>query len=238
LNRNDVVKIVVKRHPEIIPYLHKAIRFIAAVSNPATKTEGAYFMQIWKRVKELYNGEISEGDFADAMARIVQEQLTKAFRAALRDSELDPNLVNEAGEGFADELEQMILDEYDFVDGLASDIVSAAGSDSGYESFRSRAEIWANRYNDAYNTAMMIIGEQYNNNMIWEYGDTEHCDTCQRLNGIVMSAREWDELGVRPQDPPNDLLECGGWRCGCTLSPTDKRRSPKAYDTVLNIVSK
>jgi hypothetical protein len=57
-----------------------------------------------------------------------------------------------------------------------------------------------------------------------------------------MSAREWQELDVHPRGYPNPGLECQGGgpanHCDCTLEPTDGRRSPKAYNTVLNIVSK
>lgn len=48
------------------------------------------------------------------------------------------------------------------------------------------------------------------------------------LNGIVAYAREWNEYGIHPQSPPNDLLECGGWRCQCRLVSTAKRVTPKA----------
>ena len=69
--------------------------------------------------------------------------------------------------------------------------------------------------------------------MKWELGETEeHCETCAALNGIVAFAREWETLGVHPQDAPNNKLECGGWQCGCTLTPTSQRRTSDAYGRI------
>lgn len=234
----DYVKAAIKAEPAVHPHLFGRARWISAVyMHNAVKTEEALTRQVYNRCKELYNGEIDAGEFLDAMASIVEEQLTKAFREALRDNELDPELVKEDGEGYKDELEAMILNEFDYVDGLAADVLAAKDAGTGFEEFRARAELWGSRYNDAYNQANAIIAENEGNNLIWIYGDTEHCTTCNELNGIVARAADWETAGVYPQQPPNDLLECGGWRCQCRLEPTDKRRSPKALDTILNVIA-
>jgi hypothetical protein len=81
-----------------------------------------------------------------------------------------------------------------------------------------------------------MIAAHYGQRMMWVYGDADHCSTCEQLNGIVAYASEWETLGVKPQSPPNPLLQCGGWRCKCSLRVTDRRRSPKAFETIMNIV--
>lgn len=80
-----------------------------------------------------------------------------------------------------------------------------------------RVETWANRYNEAKHLAMgMACGDQ---KLVWQLGPTKvHCGTCLKMNGKVKRASQWDRAGVRPQSPE---LECGGWRCLCTLNPTD-----------------
>lgn len=202
------------------------------------KTQDAYYRQIWNLTLGLYRDEISQGDFVDGMAEVIQEQLTRAFREALRQNDMDPDLVNDYGDGYGDELESMILSEFMFVDRFVLDIVEARRTDSGFEQFQTRAQVWANRYNEAVNTANALIAEQNGSNLVWHYGDTEHCETCQSLNGIVAPASVWEQLGIHPQEPPNDALECGGWRCRCRLEPTDKRASPKAFESIMNIVSR
>jgi hypothetical protein len=103
-------------------------------------------------------------------------------------------------------------------------------------------DIWANRYPDVVNQAILATAEE-KTKLEWVYSpEKEHCTICSALNGIVAYAREWDELGVRPQNPPNPALSkdnggCGGWRCGCELIPTTRRRSPDAFTTIMNIVA-
>ena len=72
--------------------------------------------------------------------------------------------------------------------------------------------------------------------MVWVYGETEHCETCRQLNGIVARATEWQRIGVRPQNAPNGLLDCGGWNCQCAINPTTQRRTPGAYDKIIGII--
>ena len=240
--QTSLIRQSVALFPAAVHHLHGWPRYIARMKDtypePAQKTEGAMARQIYSRCRELYSGEIDRGEFLDAMADIVQEQLTRAFRAALRDNGLDPDLVNQDGEGFKDELEDTILHEYDFVDNLAADVEQAAADGADVGQFQARADLWAARYPDAYNQAQAIISEQMGGKLKWVFGDTEHCATCEALNGIVLYAREWEELGVHPQQPPNELLECGGWRCQCRIEPTDQRRSPRGFETVMNIVNK
>lgn len=233
----NAIKTAVGYYPELRPMLGRRARYIAALGKPhdETKTQDAYFRQIWGGILDLYRGG-NEGDFIDGMAQSIEQQLTRAFRQALRDNELDPAQVET--EPYAPALEEMILNEFDFVDGLASDIIAAREAETGFEQFRARAEMWSNRYNDAVNQANALIAEEEGNNLVWVYGDTDHCETCRALNGIVAKAETWAELGVYPQQPPNDVLDCGGYRCACTLEPTNKRQSPKAYDAILNAVNK
>jgi len=238
----------VKLYPDILPYLSRKARYISALGKPyplEAKTQDAYSRSIWNRVLELYRGEVSGGDFVDAMAQLIEEQLTKAFREALRDNELDAEQVTQ--EPYAPALEDMILNEFDFVDGLANDIEAARTNESGFEQFRARADMWANRYAQAYDTAQTLILSANGGKMIWVLGATEkHCPFCKDLAGIVAFASEWEELDVHPQHAPNWALTgerngekgCEGWQCDCSKEPTDQRRSPKAFETIMNIVSK
>lgn len=235
----STLRAIVSRLPAVVPHLTPRARLLAGVRVvPETKTQDAYYRQIWGLTLDLYRDEISQDAFIDGMAVVVQEQLTRAFREALRQNDMDPELVNDYGEGYGDELMTMILREFEFVDGYAADIVAARAAGSGFEQFQTRAAIWANRYAEAVNRANELIAEANGNNLMWVYGDTEHCETCQALNGIVAPASTWMQLSIHPQEPPNDILECGGWRCQCRLEPTDKRSSPKAFDTIMNIVTR
>ncbi len=185
-------------------------------------------------VNGVYNNLVG-GDFIDAMANLISGQLTQAFQQALEDEGYTdfvmPDYLNAA-------LESMILSQYDYVDGFFRDIINARIDGTSVSPLLARARLWANQWQAAYNEAIRLMTLEGGGNLMWVYGEAEHCETCNSLNGIVASAKEWDELGVQPQNPPNNMISCGGWNCQCSLTPTDKRRSPKAYDTILNAVTK
>ena len=56
----------------------------------------------------------------------------------------------------------------------------------------------------------------------WVYGDTEHCDDCQRLNGQKHRMRDWLKSAYLPQ---SDALECNGFNCKCRLVKATGRAS-------------
>lgn len=185
-------------------------------------------------VKGVYDGNVG-GEFIDVMANIISGQLTQAFQQAFEDEGYTdynmPDYLNSA-------LESMILSQYDFVDQFYRDIVDARIDGTSINPLLARAGLWANQWLAAYNEAIRLMTLENGGNLIWVYGEAEHCNTCNALNGIVASAKEWEDLGVQPQNAPNPLIDCGGWNCQCSLEPTEKRRSPKAFDTIMNIVTK
>ena len=121
--------------------------------------------------------------------------------------------------------------------------LAAAEAGKDVSQFRARVDLWVGRYDDVTNQAITFYAER-GQRLMWVEGDTvQKCDICTALDGIVAFAWEWEELQVHPQQPPNPALSpenggCGGWRCGCSLVPTDKRRSPDAFTTIMNIVTR
>ena len=229
---HQIIRQVVKIYPEVKPLLSNRARWMLGI--PDIKTYDYFLTELSRMIRNVYTGNMG-GDFIDIMANLISGQLTQAYNQAWKD---------EGGEGslpdyLSQSLEDAILNQYDFVDGLYRDIVDARVDKTPIDPLLARAPLWAERWNEAYNTAVLLITSENGGNLVWELGETEqHCTTCAALNGIVARASEWEELGVKPQSAPNDVLECGGWKCDCRLSPTDKRRSPKAYDMIMNIVSK
>lgn len=232
----STLRVAIKRYPEVVPMLIGYGRWMAyawADNGIEIKSYDDFLSRIKGLIRGVYSGKIG-GAFIDSMAALVSRQITLAVRQAWRD-EGDEGKIPPYLTEYSDSL---ILDQYDFVDQFYRDIVDAKLEKLPLDGLYSRAEIWANQFNSAYNEAVRLITLDTGGKLEWEYGDTDHCDTCLSLNGIVAFAREWDELGVHPQQPKNDMLECGGWKCQCRLVPTEARRSPKAYNLILNAVTK
>jgi len=198
----------------------------------AVKTYGFFLMSLQRLIRDVYQGDMGEG-FIDATADLIASQLRRAWNEGMRANDLDP-----AGDMLPEweaELQDAIADQFPFVDTLYSDIIDAREAEAGTAALLSRAELWANQYNSVVNQSKITTARK-GAKLVWVYGDTEHCDTCLRLNGIVAFASEWAELGVRPQSPPNGLLVCGGWKCQCRLDQTTARRSPNAAVRITAIV--
>ncbi len=218
--------------PGALSYLSPAERRMLAEPTPY-KSYDFFLSAITGLVEGVYQGFIA-GDFIDVFANLISGQLTDAYMRAWADdghfSELPPYL--------SDALEAAILQQYEHVDQFYRDIVDARVDQTSIAPLLNRAGMWANQYNNAYNEAIRLITLENGGKLMWREGDTvDKCDTCLALDGIVLRAKEWEALGVHPQGAPNDKLICNGWQCGCKLEPTDQRRSPHGFETVMNIVN-
>lgn len=225
------VREAVKRVPYVLPLLSNKTRW--KLHEPAAYKSAEYMTaQVRRLVTSLYSGYIG-GEFIDTMANLISGQLYDAYSKAWSD-------YGEAGAlpTFLDAAYQEdVLRQYDYVDQYYRDIVDARVDGTPIDPLLVRANMWGNRWNDSYSRASSLITQEMGGNMVWKYGDTDHCETCRALDGIVASAKEWEQAGVKPQNAPNKYLECGGWLCQCSLTPTTARRSPKAFDSILNAVA-
>jgi hypothetical protein len=198
---------------------------------PEVKTVEYFLRQIQGLVRAVYNN-ILGGEFIDIMADLISGQLTQAANQALQEANVTMT------DSIRAAVESAILSEYTHVDQYYRDIVDAKVDGTSIEPLLARAQMWATRWNDVYNMVKTMIAAEFGQKLEWVYGDTDHCTTCQSLNGIVAYASEWDMLNIHPQGAPNGALECGGWRCQCQLVVTEKRKTPNALNLIMNATVK
>jgi hypothetical protein len=227
----DYARSAIEAAPQVKAHLSMQTRYTLAI--PSVKTYD-YFLEVVERaVKSVYNGLIG-GDFVDILGSLIKGQIKQAYEAAWTDEGNDPPLP-----AFLETAMNNSIDDqsnFDWIYQYYQDIIDARVDKTSIEPLLYRAQLWANRYTEAQNDAARLIQSEMGGNMIWRMGGTEkHCSTCAALDGIVAYATEWETAQLKPQGAPNDLLECGGWNCGCSLEPTEQRRSPKALDTLMNI---
>jgi hypothetical protein len=222
-----------KRMPELDGYLSaRTIRILSNVDE--FKTEAYFQRHINGLVRGVYSGNIG-GEFVDVFANLISGQLTDAYEKAWQadGNELPlPDYLNAS-------LQELVSNQYAYVDDFYRAIVDARIDNTGVSGMVARGELWANRYKEATAEAARQIALENGGKLQWKLGKTEeHCTTCAQLDGLVAYAKEWETANFRPQSAPNVMLECGGWRCDCALEPTDRRRSSKVLDTLLNIGGK
>jgi hypothetical protein len=228
-----VIQAAIQIEPRIVARLSAAA---LQMIGRGVKTYGYFLSTLERLIQSVYDGNLG-GEFIEVVQNLILGQISQAYEQAWQDD----------GDGLPvpeylrDASQAMVLEQYEHVEGLYRDIVDARVD--GTAAPVSRAALWAGQYDVAYREATQLIQMEGGGNFVWRKGNTERgCSTCAALDGIVASAREWDELDVHPRGYPNPKLECQGGgpvnNCDCTLEPTDQRRSPKAFDTILNIVSR
>ena len=173
--------------------------------------------------------EGSRGNFSTRMNTLIKFGLNDAWVAGaalvnVNKDEFEQEDWDEIGRIVAEE-KSHVADLLDYLDTLAND---PKGS---LQSAMPRLEMWANRFNDVVNQAMVWFGGK--TRLKWVMGPTEdHCDSCGKLNGIVAWAREWETADIRPQSHD---LQCHGYNCLCRLEPTTQRRSPRALERIRSV---
>lgn len=190
---------------EVLLQMASRIRAIALqrhVEDGAHKTPETYRRVMRSLVTALFDRQMDEFAFVDAMIPLIDKQLTLAWTVGAYDvGVLEAEFTMEDIQHY----EAIVNNEYQFVLRFAQDIADTRDAGGEINGLLARVDLWANRYNDVVNEAHVWFGGK--TRLAWRLGKTEeHCDTCQRLNGIVAFASEWDASGVRPQHPPNPHL--------------------------------
>ena len=166
-------------------------------------------------VTTLYAGVITYGQAYARASKIISEALRSAFyagfvKAGIYPSEITPEEHNK--------INDYIYTQIDFLPGYLNAIQSHASSKAG---LISRLELWINRYREAINLG--FLWAEGDPKVIWVLGPTsDHCSSCSRAAGKVKRKSQFEAIGLIPQ---STNLECGGFRCKCSLEKTDEPMS-------------
>ena len=183
----------------------------------ALKTVSYYTRVLSRDIRRLYNGDIDTNAFTDNLSGYVERQLRRAWNEGMRANGFNP--ANDMTPEWEAVYQQAVVDEYEYIDRLADQIIEAKRAGKSIDPFLSRAELWANRYTEIVNRAMAETG--LDELFEWELGATEkHCTeeddpqyNCSDRAGLVKTGAEW-KADVMPQ---SRLLGCNGYRCDCRL---------------------
>lgn len=184
------------------------------------KTIAGYRATLRANVRALWNGTWDVFDFTNAMTNSVINGLNAAFNEGLAS-------VGATGVDVSPQerraLRNVIDNELLQVDGFGDAIEAGSKANGGkLGDHFARLELWLRRYPQCFQMGA-LAGGRVEDMYIWTLGRTEqHCQSCATLHGTVASKADWQVAGLRPKHPPNPRLQCGGWRCDCTLSKTDQ----------------
>lgn len=167
-------------------------------------------------IRGLWAGEMDAYGFWEAMGAAFRLNLPLAWRAGAAVCGIKPEEYTPEEQAA---LTNLINEQYRHMAAFADQIIAGDKAHGGKLATQlARGETWVTTWRTAYAKAQaMACG---NRKLEWMLGDAEHCSSCLKLAGKVKRANYWRDH-VLPQNPPNDQLECGGWRCQCRLVPTD-----------------
>jgi len=180
-------------------------------------TTDKYAREIDAAAKQYWK-DGSKGGFLTRMRGTVKFGLTDAFDLGASDMGITKEDYTEKDTKARDDI---ITEEQSHIPDLFEFLDKAANSGTqNLADLQYRLDLWKARFDDVRGRARVIVAEDAK--LEWVYGDTEHCPSCLKLNGIVKRASFWKKYGVEPKNPPNEKLKCKGFKCQCELQPTDK----------------
>lgn len=178
------------------------------------KTEPRLLQALRSAVRGLWSGVYTLNEFAVAMLDALDGGFYRAFKRGFGEFGISPDEWTPSEKA---ELYQMLADQALYVEAFGQWILENSKANGGkLRDVLARVDLWANRYNEAYNRARILAARD--GHLMWVLGQAEHCSSCLKLAGKVKRGSVWLEAGIQPQ---SHLLECGGYRCQCSLVPTD-----------------
>ena len=149
-----------------------------------------------------------------ALRAMLQEQGSKAYIDGLRDGGAESlEMTPERKRDISAWRTQQSAYVSKFAETLAS-------TEMTREQIASRADMWTHRsINPVYYMGLAEANKDQRYQWVVD-PRKEHCKTCLAMNGQVHKLKDYIKSGILPQSP---LLECGGYKCGCSLKRVEGR---------------
>jgi hypothetical protein len=177
-----------------------------------------YYADMTALADMAYAGDIDEFEYRQEQERMTTAVLLALFLLA------GGNQGTPAGAQFLEEQQAMIRDSTQALAGDLFDGRYSASENKTAEAARgsllSRLELWTFNMGAAFYIGLItaVTALAAEPSYQWVLGRTEkHCSTCLEQNGQVRTRSEWAIWAADGVHPQGRGLECGGWRCDCSL---------------------
>lgn len=167
-------------------------------------------------VYDVFNGRSDATDMRRAHKALLKSHAEPVYiegmnEGGLKEEDFDEDDLAQIEEDVGDWLGKQI----DEVNGFAKDTAAAAKDKDLRHAILDRLEMWV----DSLRT-LGDMGKAYalkSEKGEWRYGDTEHCDTCLKLNGKVHRVSWFLDRGYIPGENGSETLDCKGFKCQCGI---------------------
>lgn len=190
----------------------------------STKNKADFRRAMRAAVRGLWQGYFDGFDFVDQFRAALTRGLTQAWHAGAAECGIKPD---EFSDDETRALNNLIYGQLPYAPGFANEIITERerqaeeGAVAGtLAKYFNRVDVWVNRYDEAKNQARVMACAD--KKLRWTLGRAEHCSSCVKLDGKVKRASYWYDNGIIPRVLGAPYLECRGYRCQCSLVPTDE----------------
>lgn len=190
--------------------------FSPGQSLPDVQSE--YQDKLYQAMADYLQSDRPITSFRNEFGRAVNDGFTFAFVAGWADAGASGPLTDAAQAWLNDRISQ----EVTFAAGLFADLKALRADDSiqmadKLSAAQVHAEAYTNTLTGVYAQGKMM--GQPERDGVWNYGDTvQHCETCASLHGQTHPLSWYIEHDYIPQQAGSATLECGGWKCQCTIN--------------------
>jgi len=220
--------------PAVLAQLARAIKAAALYllgSRAVKSVDGyvnAYVVAITEVVTDLFNGDAVRVDVGGVMRRLIASEAEGAYIQGMIESGEFEN-ESEAEDALTDSDREIIstwqAEQKEHVKQFTLDAEEAAraladGSPNteAQAAILARIDLWGLSLRDLASAGKMnALVNAKDPYVTWRYGDTDHCETCQMLNGKRERLSWFVEQGYIPQENASETLDCRGYNCQCEL---------------------
>jgi len=180
----------------------------------------SYRANLRNAVRGLWSGDFDYFWFYDQMMLSIERGFTQAWYEGAAMYGVKPS---ELTDEERNALRSEIIKETNFIDALGQAVLAKNRASGGkLEPLYARAELWVAAYNRVRTLSSTYAAADQKH--VWNLGRAkEHCRDCARYNGKVHRMSVWRKYGAIPQSYE---LYCHGYKCTCSLSPTNAPATP------------
>lgn len=182
----------------------KATLVIKAIQSTRLEFEGE-FDDLLNRAR---NDEATRQQFRSKLASLLNTYGKKAYADGLIDGGLDETELDDEDK---ETIAGMLADQSTYVSGISDVLFKGDGVTDNQADMK--AAMWWNKSLQPFYDAGLLSADK-NSLYEWTYSDTEHCDSCQKMNGQRHRLKQYHTKGIVPKA---DILKCGGFNCDCRL---------------------
>jgi hypothetical protein len=162
---------------------------------------------------DVLGGRMGPVDFRRAHKELLRAVALEAYSEGLREGGVDEPPDDDDRATVRGWLDEQVGHVNDFAAWLAGG--DPRNSEAKRRELADRVALWVQALD---NLGGLGRAAALANTMVtWRVGDTEHCDTCQELNGQRHRLKWFTSKGYVPREIGSDTLECGGYHCMCQL---------------------